>query len=282
MSTDTTAAAVTADACETLLRRIDARHQDRGWIPPGKGGGAVLYVVTDRRQAATTEAFAAYMGDMRGRVHTARLTAWPLLGPAQFEQSRAGTGAEEAETMARIARDAAFFDVQENLRRADAAGGLAGALLRGMVEFITGLRAVLTLPGVAGFATCFEAHQRSEEPEQTLLRHTVGDRRRIEEHPDAQEVRWAMMRDVHGGTHALLRKRPPPGGGHSFAEVWSGAVDGGRISHALRMLCDLVTGDLPVTAAEAQRRYPGSVDAALDAINRRAARPAGQDQRSDG
>lgn len=231
-------AQVDVDAAGRLLARVEAQHERAGW-----NGALVVYAVYEPADVVSAGLIERLLKFSGTPVQAGRYAAQPMLGTKIFTGALQA-GCQPWEALRNFAHGMAFTDTDLLQAAVDDGGAdLPDPEALGM------FRQFLHLPGIVGFAACYETSALKDLPA-AAFRKVLASDRHFSEYRGAQQARLALMVDVHDRVHRVERIRG------RIAELELDVPMRGDFTTSLRLLMDLAQDRLPADQAGYDQRYP--------------------------
>lgn len=222
------------DELRRLLLRVEADTHRAGWT--SDGSGMTLYILYDGADVVTADHLQRTMGGMGTAIRVGgRYCARVMMANRIFARAHTQTGDPDYVHLRNYAVNVAFASDEDRPADSDLPAGALDVM-----------RALLSLPGIFGFAACYQGWGMFD-----IDRESVSSSTRLKDQPGARECRIVFAVDAHDRAHRVRRIR----GGKPVAET--NAPLRGDITTSLRILVDTVYHRLPPATPEGfEGRYP--------------------------
>jgi len=216
-----------------LMCRLENRHHKRGW----RTSLMTAYVIFDRhRHRREVDILTRALGSIGPAIIVGRYGAQPMVA----DRLLAGVAVEPWKAFKRFAHHVAFIDPALLLAADDVEDA------EDLAEQLDATRQLLQLPGIVGYAACYEGYGL-EEISPALVDQALRDD--LETVPGAREGRLLIAVDAGDHVHRVQRVR-----GHDQVVEMFVPLRGDTTT-SLRKLMDLSMDRLPATQEEADARY---------------------------
>lgn len=236
--TSTTRPDVDMAALAHLMAVVESTHHRRGW----RSSLMTVYTIVDTLDLYAAEIVSSAMGSIGEPIRARRYLAQPMMNDKMFAEAAAKVDQPAWRSLDKFAHSMAFVDT--DILAADETVDDAEDL----AEKTTMARQLLQLPGVVGFAACYEGYGLGAlHPNQLEQIRATDDH--LDSQPGAREGRMLILVDADDQVHTARRVR----GSRPALEIC--APMRGDVTNSLRKLMDLATERLPVTQEEHDARY---------------------------